>query len=255
MNQKQSVVEVYITTSVTRCFYMSDHMEYNCDIVFCISLNRSMQKTLTLLKRSLFKFDDDISLACEWAHKHIDSVRLKIIGVRSFDVDGAGAYVESRFFHLRFPEERTAAVRYMYGLVADGEDENTDALVALSRAIQTDWVQTGQKHRHIIVMFTDSSAHKLEDPDRLNPDFLPEIPESLEELTDIWMTPTRTTWGPEIKLKQPAKRLVVFAPDNMYPWPEIYESWNQVVYNPTADTSGLDDVPYADIINTIVGSV
>ena len=254
MNQKQCVVEVYITTSVTRCFYMSDHMEYNCDIVFCISLNRSMQKTLTLLKRSLFKLDDDISLACEWAHKHIDSVRLKIIGVRSFDVDGAGAYVESRFFHLRFPEERAAAVRYMYGLVADGEDENTDALVALSRAIQTDWVQTGDKRRHVIVMFTDASAHKLENANRSNPYYPQDMPASLEELADIWMTPTSGQQVSKIKLKQPAKRLVVFAPQ-MYPWPEIYESWNQVVYNPTADTSGLDDVTYEDIINSIVGSV
>ena len=79
------------------------------------------------------------------------------------------------------------------------------------------------------------------------------MPASLEELTDIWLTPASGQTS-KIKLKQPAKRLVVFAPQ-MYPWPEIYESWNQVVYNPSKAGEGLDDVSWEDIINAIVGSV
>ena len=60
--------------------------------------------------------------------------------------------------------------------------------------------------------------------------------------------------GTKTKLKQPAKRLIVFAPE-VYPWPELYESWDQVVYNPSKAGTGLDDVSYEDIINAIVGSV
>ena len=213
-----------------------------------------MQKTLTILKRSMHAFGDDILSACERACKHINNVRLKIIGVRSFDVDGADAYVESRFFHLRFQEESAAAVKYIYGLVANGEDESSDALVSLARAIQTDWIQTGDKRRHIIVMFSDSRAHEPDGANRMNPYYPQNMPESLEGLTDIWMAPTGVQQVSEMKLKQQAKRLVLFAPQR-YPWPEIFESWDQVIFNPMDGVSGLDDDLYYDIINSIVGSI
>ena len=104
-------------------------------------------------------------------------------------------------------------------------------------------------------MFTDASAHKLEDANRSNPNYPENMPESFEDLTDVWMTPSSgQQGGTKTKLKQPAKRLIVFGPE-VYPWPELYESWDQVVYNPSKAGTGLDDVSYEDIINAIVGSV
>ena len=80
------------------------------------------------------------------------------------------------------------------------------------------------------------------------------MPESLDALTDLWMTPSTGQDHSGIKLKQAAKRLIVFGPQ-VYPWPDIYETWNQVVFNPSRAGQGLDEVSYEDIIEAIVGSV
>ena len=232
-------------------------MDYKVDIVMCIDLTGSMQPCINTVKSRALQFWPDLQEALKNASKYVSDVRVKVIGFRDFEADGAKSLEVSRYFNLSEqgssdPEEYK---KFVNGLVAEGGgDEPENALEALSLAIQSDWVQTGDKRRHVIVMFTDASAHKLENANRSNPYYPQDMPASLEELTDIWMTPTSGQQVSKIKLKQPAKRLVVFAPQ-MYPWPEIYESWTQVVYNPTADTSGLDDVTYEDIISTIVGSV
>ncbi len=231
-------------------------MDYKVDIVMCIDVTGSMQDCIDTVKNRALQFGPDLQDALKAASKNVSDVRVKVIGFRDFEADGSSSLQESRYFNLSDqgssdPEEYK---QFVSNLVADGGgDEPENSLEALSLAIQSDWVQTGDKRRHVIVMFTDASAHKLEDANRSNPYYPANMPASLEELTDIWLTPASGQTS-KIKLKQPAKRLVVFAPQ-MYPWPEIYESWNQVVYNPSKAGEGLDDVSWEDIINAIVGSV
>ena len=231
-------------------------MDYKVDIVMCIDITGSMQDCIDTVKSRALQFWPDLQEALKAASKNVSDVRVKVIGFRDFEADGSSALEESRYFNLSEqgssdPEEYK---QFVNNLVADGGgDAPENSLEALSLAIQSDWVQTGDRRRHIIVMFTDASAHKLEDANRSNPYYPENMPASLEELTDIWLTPASGQTS-KIKLKQPAKRLIIFAPQ-MYPWPEIYESWNQVVYNPSKAGEGLDDVSYEDIINTIVGSV
>lgn len=233
-------------------------MDYKVDIVMCIDITGSMQDCIDTVKNRALQFWPDLEKALSAASKNVSDVRVKVIGFRDFEADGNGALEISRYFNLSDqgssdPEDYKAFVN---GLVADGGgDEPENSLEALALAIQSDWVQTGDKRRHVIVMFTDASAHKLEDANRSNPDYPEGMPESFEELTDVWMTPSSGQQvGTKTKLKQPAKRLIVFAPE-VYPWPELYESWDQVVYNPSKAGTGLDDVSYEDIINAIVGSV
>ena len=233
-------------------------MDYKVDIVMCIDITGSMQDCIDTVKNRALQFWPDLEKALSAASKNVSDVRVKVIGFRDFEADGNGALEISRYFNLSDqgssdPEDYKA---FGNGLVADGGgDEPENSLEALALAIQSDWVQTGDKRRHVIVMFTDASAHKLEDANRSNPDYPEGMPESFEELTDVWMTPSSgQQGGTKTKLKQPAKRLIVFAPE-VYPWPELYESWDQVVYNPSKAGTGLDDVSYEDIINAIVGSV
>lgn len=233
-------------------------MDYKVDIVMCIDITGSMQDCIDTVKSRAIKFWPDLKLALQEASKNVSDVRVKVIGFRDFEADGTNALEVSRYFNLSDqgssdPEEYKA---FVSGLVADGGgDEPENALEALTLAIQSDWVQTGDKRRHVIVMFTDASAHQFETANKSNPNYPADMPESLEELTDIWMTPSNSQMpGVKTKLKQPAKRLIVFAPE-VYPWPEIYETWDQVVYNPSKAGAGLDDVSYEDIINSIVGSV
>lgn len=233
-------------------------MDYKVDIVMCIDITGSMQDCIDTVKNRALQFWPDLKEALAAASKNVSDVRVKVIGFRDFEADGDGALEISRYFNLSDqgssdPEDYKAFVN---GLVADGGgDEPENSLEALALAIQSDWVQTGDKRRHVIVMFTDASAHKLEDANRSNPNYPENMPESFEDLTDVWMTPSSgQQGGTKTKLKQPAKRLIVFGPE-VYPWPELYESWDQVVYNPSKAGTGLDDVSYEDIINAIVGSV
>lgn len=233
-------------------------MDYKVDIVMCIDITGSMQDCIDTVKNRALQVWPDLKEALAAASKNVSDVRVKVIGFRDFEADGDGALEISRYFNLSDqgssdPEDYKAFVN---GLVADGGgDEPENSLEALALAIQSDWVQTGDKRRHVIVMFTDASAHKLEDANRSNPNYPENMPESFEDLTDVWMTPSSgQQGGTKTKLKQPAKRLIVFGPE-VYPWPELYESWDQVVYNPSKAGTGLDDVSYEDIINAIVGSV
>lgn len=232
-------------------------MDYKVDIVMCIDITGSMQDCIDTVKSRALQFWPDLQDALKTASKNVSDVRVKVIGFRDFEADGSSSLEESRYFNLSDqgssdPEEYK---QFVSNLVADGGgDEPENSLEALSLAIQSDWVQTGDRRRHVIVMFTDASAHRLEDANRSNPYYPENMPASLEELTDIWLTPSGGQQVSKIKLKQPAKRLIIFAPQ-MYPWPEIYESWNQVIYNPSKAGEGLDDVSYEDIIQAIVGSV
>ena len=232
-------------------------MDYKVDIVMCIDVTGSMQDCIDTVKGRALQFWPDLQEALKAASKNVSDVRVKVIAFRDFEADGPNAIEESRYFNLSDqgssdPEEYKA---FVSGLVADGGgDEPENSLEALAMAIKSDWVQTGDRRRHVIVMFTDASAHKLEEANTSNPYYPAEMPTSLDELTDLWMTPSSGQNGGKTKLKQPAKRLVVFGPQ-MYPWPELFEAWDQIVFNPSKAGEGLDDVSYDDIINSIVGSV
>jgi hypothetical protein len=232
-------------------------MDYKVDIVMCIDITGSMQDCIDTVKERALKFWPDLQEALKAASKNVTDVRVKVIGFRDFDADEANALEVSRYFNLSDqgcsdPEEYKT---FVSNLVADGGgDEPENSLEALSLAIQSDWVQSGEKRRHVIVMFTDASAHKLEEANRSNPYYPENMPESFNALTDLWVAPSSGQGGGTVKLKKAAKRLIIFGPQ-MYPWPEIYENWDQVVYHPSKAGKGLDDVSYEDIINAIVGSV
>lgn len=232
-------------------------MDYKVDIVMCIDITGSMQGCIDTVKQRALQFWPDLQAACKAASKNVSDVRVKVIGYRDFEADGSAAVEESRYFNLsdQGSEDPEEYKQFVNSLVADGGgDEPENSLEALALAMQSDWVRTGDKQRHVIVLFTDASAHKLEEANRSNPDYPENMPASLDELTDIWMAKSSGQQGGKSKLKPSAKRLVVFAPQ-VYPWPEIYEAWDQVIYNPSEAGTGLDDVSYEDIINTIVGSV
>ena len=88
--------------------------------------------------------------------------------------------------------------------------ENSNALEGLALAINSEWTHDEDRLRHFIVMFTDAPTHKLEEANTSNPNYPADMPASIDELTDLWMTPSSGQSGGKTKLKQPAKRLVVF---------------------------------------------
>ena len=237
-------------------------MEYFMDVVFVIDVSKSMTEYLDVVKQRLYTFLPDLNKAFAAAGRSHSDCRAKIIAFRNYSVDKDSAMQTSPFFILRSSNvdnqnECLKFKNYVNSLDAHGGDfDRNNALEALSIAIKNEWSQECLKRRHYIVLFTSCGACKLEDSSKKLENYYPlGMPHSLAELTNMWMAP-QNHWicGKWSRLNQPSKRLLMFAPQ-VYPWPELYESWDQVVYNPSKAGEGIDDAYIDDIVNAIVASV
>ena len=231
-------------------------MTYNIDIVLCLDL--TLLGCVDFCKRFNNYLISDIETALKCKNKNADNIRIKIIAFRdSCYVEERPVIEESRFFNLSRKEsmEQEYFSAWIRHLKHSKRIEKSNALEGLALAINSEWTNEGDRLRHVIAMFTDAPAHKLEEANTDNPSYPANMPTSLAELGDLWNnTSADGNQDSKTKLKQPAKRLIIFAPQE-YPWPEIFEDWEQVVYNPAHPGEGLDDVTYEDIIESIVGSV
>lgn len=232
-------------------------MDYKVDIVMCIDVTGSMQGCIDTVKERAKKFWPDLQEGLKKAKKDVSEVRVKVLAYRDFSVDADKALQQSEFFRLsdQGSDDDERYKQFLDGLVADGGGQIPESsLEILGMAIKdTDWVQTGDRQRHIIIVFTDAPAWKLEDGvGKDNPLYPKNGPTKMEELSALWMPVGQT--GPRTKLKQAAKRLIIFAPSEQ-PWTDIRNSWNQVSGAETEAGSGLDEVKYDEILNAIIGSV
>ena len=238
-------------------------MDYFMDVVLVLDTSRAMTDIFDGVKKRVISFFPDLMLELSAFHKSISDVRIKVITFRNLNIDKEEALQISPYFNLKRSnidnnEDYDTFVDYINSLNACGGNINhNSSLEALALAILNDWSQQGDKRMHYIVLFTNSGACKLEKshiPTTYYPSY---VPYSFEGLSKMWLSPKKTQWidgkWTKIKLGQAAKRLMLFAPQ-LYPWPNIFESWDQVVYNPSKAGEGLDDVSYYDIINAIVGS-
>ena len=138
----------------------------NVDIVFVIDATRSMQTTIDMVKESALSFQDKLYDFMDEAKRSINNLRIKVVWFRDFYYDGNYAYDESKFFEL--PEEKEEFRDFVNGIhEAGGGDDPESGLEALTMAMRSDFVQEGEKKRHIIVLFTDAAAHPFEDYDEL----------------------------------------------------------------------------------------
>ena len=110
-------------------------------------------------------------------------------------------------------------------------------LEALAVAMGSDWTQEGDFQRHIIVMFSDASAHRLEDRvGEVPAKFLPNTPLTLDELEEKWDLQSHHGLS-----------LALFTPD-VYPWSTIGDSWAQTLFLPSKAGEGLAEVEYKTIL-------
>ena len=115
--------------------------------------------------------------------------------------------------------------------------------------MRSQWDTTGDKRRHVIVVWTDASAHPLERAsDYGTPEGYPsDAPSSFNELTDMWD-------GQEALMDANAKRLILFAPDAAG-WTDIENHWTQTIQAVSRAGEGLSDHDYQTILSTIAQSV
>lgn len=123
------------------------------------------------------------------------SLRVKIMYFRDFYFDGKYAFGESPFFEL--PRDMNHVLEYIGSIhSAGGGDIPESGLEAVWLAMHADYVEC-DSYRRIITLFTNASAHPLEDYDKLkliakrqgccSPVNYPEkVPHSIEELYNAW---------------------------------------------------------------------
>jgi hypothetical protein len=228
---------------------MAQGIQYHIDIAFCIDVTGSMTPVIDMVKEKVRKFPHDLRDALAKKDKIIHTLRIRVVAFRDFKNDSI-ALSASEFFVVEPSTDLARFESFVNGLSASGGgDEPESALEALGVAQASAWTHEGDKQRHVIVMFTDASAHKLEDRVGEVPGaFRDQVPASIDELTDRW------DGNQSVRIKDKARRMVIFGPD-AYPWNVIGDSWGQTVWLPSQAGKGLEEVEYETILKLIVESI
>lgn len=220
-------------------------LKYAVDLVFCIDKTGSMVPLIRRVKKNALKFHEDLMARMEEMNKRIDDLRIRVVAFGDVYADGADWLKESEFFKL--PDQIGDYENFVAEIEAKGGgDDPENGLEGLALALQSDWTREGDRRRHVIVVWTDTSAHKLERAVAEQPDNYPaEMPKSFDELTDQWD-------GQEIDAS--ARRLILFAPD-VYPWSEIAAHWEETVHFCSRGGDGLGEMDYNFIMNMLAHSI
>jgi hypothetical protein len=220
-------------------------LSYAVDIVFCVDVTGSMTPILDQVKANALRFYSDVQSNLTAKGKNIDELRVRVVAFRDILADGEAALQESPFFAL--PAEEAEFSGFVNGLMAEGGgDAPESGLEAAALAMTSPWTTRGDRRRQVIVVWTDQPAHPL-NASALPPAFAGRVPADFSALTDLWEDPQ----GP---LGSSSKRLILFAPDGPG-WSDISGVWENVVHHPSQAGSGLSDVDYGTIIDSIGNSV
>ena len=245
-------------------------MTFYVDITFCIDISSNMKSNIDNIKKRISELPLFIQDQFSLEGKTISNLRVKIMtfgnlneGIpiehsRWFCIKGYDSMHNSKSNKLLVSSmsslsdyESLEFKRYINNIHLNKNNaiNVSNGLEALSQAIKTDWISNNEKRRHFIVIYTLNEASKLEDSNRTINIYPNDIPFTLEELTDTWISLPLQTEG----LTQFSKRLIVCAPQK-YPWPEIYETWDKVVYNPSVKDC-CEDLFYEEVFSCIFADV
>lgn len=200
---------------------------------------------------------NELEAGLEKNKRKIRNLRIKVIVFRDFYVDDKYALEESRFFTL--PEEKRDFHDFVSKIKAGGGgDEPESGLEALTVALRSDFVREGDKRRHIIVLFTDASAHEYEQQaDGIPSNYPANMFRSLGDLYQAWGSGQDAlgTYGRSSRLmEKEAKRLVLFAP-SVYPWNNIEKDLENVIRKDLDKGNGGRDLNLDDVIALVSNSI
>lgn len=226
------------------------NLQYAVDIVMCVDVTESMTPILENVKRSALSFPERLAAEMHAKGRGISSLRLKVIAFRDYGDRADNAMAETPFF--RMPAEMARFERFVESLRAtDGGDEPESGLEALALAVNSDWETGLDRRRHVIVMFTDASAHPLGDPAQTAAHTYPHtMPSTMDGLFGQW----GHSGSNSAVMENSAKRLLLFAPEQ-YPWTNIADDWNNTLFFPSVAGEGLEEWEMGEIIATIASSL
>ena len=176
-------------------------------------------------------------------------MRVKVIAFRDFGDRADDAIEETDFFQL--PENASAYEDFVRKLEPrGGGDEPESGLEALALAIRAPWERGLDRRRHVIVVFTDASAHQLGSPAaRASGTYPQSIASSEDDLFEEWGYQSSQS-----AMENSAKRLLLFVLD-VKPWDGIAADWNNTIFFPSHAGDGLEEIEMSEIIQTIVNSL
>ena len=217
-------------------------LSYNVDIVMCIDKTGSMHPIMSTVKSNALNIYRKFEDAMNAEGKRVEELRIKVIGFGDYGCDARPMMI-SNFFTL--PDENDEFEAFLNGINAEGGgDAPENALEALAHAIKSDWTEDGNVRRHVIMLFTDTSALELGARTNFdNDDERIPMPADLPELGE---------WWDEMEFK--AKRFILFAP-NGYPWDDLAVAWENVNVVPSNAGAGCEDVDIDTAIKMLVLSV
>lgn len=220
------------------------------DIVYVIDGTGSMQKLLDAVKDNALTMYDKIVEGLSGS-RLVQNMRIRVIVYRDIYVDTEAIVDSGDFFTL--PAEAQKLRDFISGIQAmGGGDEPESGLEALHFAIQSPWKQPAgnvKKVRHIVVVMTDASAHKLDDPQRfIDPAHVypPGVPDRLKGVEAEWL-------DLQGQLNQRGKRLILFTP-NSYPWSEVID-WGNAIFETMKPDGTLDEAAYQSVLAMIIKSI
>lgn len=219
---------------------------YNVDIVMCIDCTWSMDNILSIVKDHALSFYEDVRNRMTAKRKCIDNLRVRLVAFRDYKADDEPMLITD---FLQMPMQADVFNDCVSCLEATGGgDEPEDGLEALAYSIRSDWDHQGIKRRHIIILWTDASAHELGfgKNSKLYPH---NMAKDFSELSEWWGDTNAPAY-----MDQAAKRLLLFAPD-VGAWRAISEGWDNVVHYPSEAGEGLADVDYQQILDCIANSI
>jgi len=231
------------------------------DIVFCIDVTQSMAPIINTVKNlTLDLYDDLITNMRETNNRIVKQLRVKVIAFRDYYCDGPYAMEESQFFTL--PEQKTEFRNFVASLEAKGGgDEPENALEAMALAMKSDWVKVTnpntEKARNVVVIFTDASAHPLEkSADGVSEHYPADMLKNYNELYEAWCGQGTCMDGSDsYTMDKMAERLIVFAPQDAYPWSDMEAEIRNAAFVPITAEEGGAEVGRDIIITTISGSM
>ena len=229
-------------------------VDVDIELVFVIDATGSMGPFLDKAKAAALNFMNGLEVSLKENKRKVRNVSARVIAYRDYYCDDEPMRA-SRFFDLRDAEDTREFSNFINSIEPmGGGDEPESALEALHEAFNSPWSKApATKRRQIVILITDASAHKLDDPKRYSsePEDHPTpypsgMPETLEDLQGEWH-------NAQI-INQNAKRLGLFTP-NSDPWTAI-GSWQQATGSPMLTTQGGgDEVEMKVIYSYIAKSV
>ncbi|MBR5020042.1 MAG: VWA domain-containing protein [Oscillospiraceae bacterium] len=231
-------------------------VDTNVDIVFAIDATESMQPLIDKVKSLTLSFKDELDAGLLKNKRKIRNLRVKVIVFRDFYVDDNYAMEESRFFYL--PEENSEFHNYVSKIKAGGGgDEPESGLEALAVALRSDFVKDGDKRRHVIVLFTDASAHSYEQQyDGVPACYPANMFRSLNDLYQTWGSGQDALGAGRScsPMDKEAKRMVLFAP-SVYPWNSLEVELENVIRKGLDKGNGGRDLDLDDVIALVSNSI